>query len=365
MAARSSPAPGIAWDASRGSWRVSVEVGTGSRTTRRRRQARFPDGSTVREMRAWQDRTRVELRAAVAHAVTDTPPPPEAPETLAQAADAYLETITAMPSYDSRRHDLAAWTQALGEVPVADLTPRDLLSTWNTWRHEGRAVSTLQHRLTALRQCLHLTAPDVETRLAQTIRRPKGARSLPRELPYATIRAILDAMPVSAARAMLEVMAETGLPPQTIRRMSAMDVDARRATMRLPPRQKGDGAGAVVLPLTGAAVTAWQAYRAQGWRPVSKATLWTVWARGCAATSAAVQAPVCSPYILRHSFAGRVLDATGGDLQALQALLQHEDIETSLQYTRARVARSVQGAVTALDRGPDPAPRSRPRQKRQ
>jgi integrase len=285
------------------------------------------------------------------HTVSATPQPatdPATPVTLARAAETYLATITGMASADSRKHDLAAWTCVLGAVPVDQLTPVALLTVWNGWTRTT-AISTRQHRRTALLACLKLTAPTVEPMARAAIPWPAPARALPRELPYPTIAAILAAMPSSRAQTMLSVMAETGLPPQTVRRLTADDVNLQARTVRLPARDKGAGAHAVVLPLTAGAVAAFRAY---GWQPVSKASLWTVWSRAVRAVRAAgIPCAPCSPYILRHSFAGRVLDATNGDLQALRELLQHMDLETSLQYVRARASRSVRAAVDAMDAG--------------
>lgn len=367
---RESPGPGIRWDASRQQWRAFVEVGSGAGRTAGRltTSRRFPEGTPLREMREWQERARVALRlqrdaGPVAGLTPATAP--EADPTLAQAADAYLETVTAMPSYASRRHDLLAWVRALGDTRVDALTARDLLLVWNGWRAGKVAASTLQHRRTALLQCLTLMAPAVAALAKATLPRPASARSLPRELPYPTIRLIVAAAGETRAGTMLAVMAETGLPPETLRRLTARDVDLRAASVRLPARRKGGTAAPVTLPLTPMACEAFRRFFAAGGQGgVAKATLYTVWQRGCAAVRASgVDVPPCSPYILRHSFAGRVLDARPGDLQALQFLLQHEDLETSMGYVRARVGRSTAAAIEALaelQRQPDPSRESIP-----
>lgn len=369
MPSRVSPGPGIRWDDARAQWVVSVEVGTGVRrsagASRLTRLTRFPDGSPLREMKAWQEAARVELRAerearliAAASDPAATAPEDVAaePGTLAEAADAYLDTVTAMASYESRCHDLCAWTKVLGHYPLTSLRPVHLLALWNTWKKKGVAVSTRLHRRTALLACLKLHNREVATMARETIPWERDPQKVPEELPYPTILAVLAAMPPSRAAAMLRVMAETGLPPQTIRRLEPHDVDLKRKHVRLAPRRKGDGVRGVVLPLTDAGVEAFRVFAERNaWKGVQKETLGIVWGRACEAARKAQHAvPHCTPYVLRHSFAGRVLDATGGDLQVLKELLQHLDFETTLRYAQARAKRAVRVAIDALNQPADP-----------
>jgi len=128
-----------------------------------------------------------------------------------------------------------------------------------------------------------------------------------------------------------------------------------KGTVRLPPRQKGRKVAGVVLPLTPAAVSAFEEFIASdAWRGVTSQTLAIIWGRAvkavndARAATGATPVPKCSPYHLRHSFAGMVLDATGGDLQATKELLQHADLETTLRYARGRIGRSVGAAAVAL-----------------
>jgi len=364
-----APAPGIRWY--RTKWRVSVSVG--GRGARRTTSTLCAADTPVREMRAWQEAARTQLRAeaeAAAEAEADATPPaptPGAPLTLAAAAEAYLATVTAMPSYVSRAADLRAWTQALGDVPLPDLTAHDLLATVNGWRRDGLAVSTLNHRRTALLACLALHEADAEALARGTLAYADEPLPVPRELPYPLVRQVLAAMPPSRAQAVLAVMAETGLPPATVRRLQPDDVDERHRQVTLPVRQKGGKVAGVTLPLTPAAVEAFAAVRTRrAWGGVTRQTLCLVWGRACAAvragaypetvphrargtlTGPATRVPVCTPYILRHSFAGRVLDATGGDIQALQQLLQHRDLETTMRYVRSRASRAAVAAIAKL-----------------
>jgi integrase len=340
-----SPAPGIRWF--RTKWRASVSVG--GRGARRTTSTLFAADTPVREMRAWQDAAKTRLRATAA-ADAELQPRPGQARTLDEAAQAYLLTVTAMPSYESRAADLLAWRRALGHVRLDALTVRDLLTTANGWRKAGAAVSTLNHRRTALVACLELHDAALATIARDTLPYNVEPLPVPRELPYPLVRQVLAAMAPSKAAAFLGVMAETGLPPETLRKLTADDVDERRRRVTLGVRQKGGKVAGVVLPLTPAAAFAFAAYRtANAWGGVTRQTLGIVWARACAAVRAAgTVVPDCTPYILRHSFAGRVLDATGGDIQALQQLLQHRDLETTMRYARSRAQRAAVEAIEKL-----------------
>lgn len=363
---RASPAPGIRWSDRQQRWRVTTEIGTGSRLHRRSKTALFPATATVKEMQRWQEATRVAMRDALDADQAAQPHAGDEPVTLADACTLFQPIIDQKPNHDSYAPNLDCWRRALGTVRLSDLTPRHLRLLWATWE-QSFAVNTLNHRRQALLDCLKTTAPRYAALVREHIPHQRPPKSLPRELPYATVQRILNAMPANRSAAFLWVMAETGLPPQTLRRLSPESLDLKRRTMTLPPRAKGQTAAARVLPLTPAAVRAFQAFdQAGAWGGVTGTTLGTVWQRACAAVRAGayppntpksaqgtlisgpLKVPACTPYILRHSFAGRVLDATGGDVQALKELLQHEDLATTLRYVEARVQRSTKAAVDKL-----------------
>lgn len=374
---RTSPAPGIRWSDRQQRWKVSTEIGTGSRQDRRRKTALFPATASLKEMQRWQEATRVALRAALDDTQARTPS--DTPATLDDACRLYQPVIDQMPNRGSYAPNLAAWRRALGHACLDAWPARDVRVLWTAW--EARySPHTLNHRRQALLDCLTTVAPHAVDTVSATVPHTRPPKSLPRELPYATVQRILAAMPDTKAAAFLRVMAETGLPPATLRRLTRESVDTARATMTLPPRAKGATAAARVLPLTPAAVRAFQHFdRVNAWAGVTGTTLGLVWRRACAAVRAGAYppttprqsrgtlgepypVPACSPYILRHSFAGRVLDATHGDVQALKELLQHEDLATSLRYVEARVQRSTRAAVNALA-ALDPDHGSRPSRK--
>jgi site-specific recombinase XerC len=92
----------------------------------------------------------------------------------------------------------------------------------------------------------------------------------------------------------------------------------------------------------------------KGWGRFSRQGLSVSWARAVKRVSdqkvkdGEPPLPHLHPYVLRHSFATLVLDATGGDLQQTKELLQHADLATTLTYTRARVSSSLVDAVAKV-----------------
>lgn len=365
--------PGIRWDAARKKWKVTLEVGP--RSNRRTRATYFAKETPASEMIAWQEATRTALGAQLVEddtiAVTRTP---HDAVTLDDAAAMYEQTIGGMSSAGDRMSDLRAWLRAVvdtrrfGTTPVSELTDHGLRVVWDRWRIEGRAKSTLAHRRTALLQVVRQYAPTMEPIVLKALKHPGQHKAVAKELPYPTIRLIIAAIGPCPSKWFLNVMAETGLPPQTLRDLGPDDVDEDAFTMTLPARDKGEGADGVTLTLTPAGAEAFRAYRAAGWRPVCKETLLSVWRRACAAVRAAAyprntplqnrgmlpatptRVRTCTPYILRHSFALRFLDAHHGDVHALQQHMQHMSIETSMYYTKARASRAAHEGIKALAR---------------
>lgn len=324
---------------------AQVRVGTGHEI--RRKSRRFPSTATIREMRAWQDEVRPQLRKAAGRAVV-------ARETLAHDVRQYLPRVATMPSFKARRAELAAWVKLFGDRPTTKLTPDLIAKTCEDWAADGVAASTINHRRNALKQLFTAMYPDIENPVLHT-RKRREPDLVPREIPAEDVTAIFDAMPDSLTKAQLRLMATTGVSPIRIARARPRDLDERDGSIWLEGRRKGKGTPGRRFPLTKAGLAAWQAFaKWNAWgRPIRSSTLQIVFKRACRAVSGKREAdgrdplPPYRPYDLRHTFAAQAYRLTG-DVQAVAALLDCT-VETALRYARGAVDDRMRAVVAMLE----------------
>ena len=83
---------------------IRAVVRVGSRSDNRLREKRFPFDMPIREIKAWRDATRVELKR------TQRRPGVASPGTLEADARRYLAQVRHLASYKSRVCEVDAWT---------------------------------------------------------------------------------------------------------------------------------------------------------------------------------------------------------------------------------------------------------------
>jgi len=136
-------------------------------------------------------------------------------------------------------------------------------------------------------------------------------------------------------RAVLEVLYGGGLRVSELVSLRVGDVKDRRFV-----RVLGKGSKERMIPMTGAAARAVEAYLARGRphlaRPDAGDRLW-VGARGGPLDARGVRRVVRSrvgsfPHAMRHSFATHLLEG-GADLRSVQDLLGHSELATTQIYT--------------------------------
>ena len=133
----------------------------------------------------------------------------------------------------------------------------------------------------------------------------------------------------SKTKARLAVIAYTGLPHASLKRLRPQDVlwDAR--AMVLPGRQKGRGTRPKTVPLTYDGLKAMQRFdELECCGNFNSASMWSSFQRAC--KSLGIKG--LRPHDLRHSF-GTALYAATGDVQATQQLLGHTSPRTTGRYT--------------------------------
>lgn len=322
---------------------------------------RFPATATIQQMQDWRARMRVTHRGAPARRAPGG--------LLGPDLDRYLQVVAGMPSWTSRRSDLQAWLEPLGgrDRDRSTIVRAEVAATLVRWQIAGTSPHTVNHRLTALhelyRQLDGAEAPD-PTRGVKRLREPDTA---PRGLPYRVVRAILrkvsrqghakkgeDRPPESLARVRLLVLAYTGIPPATLMRMTAPDVDLRKGTAWVPGRRKGAGTPGQVRPLTRQGVAAFRAFaKAHAWGPFSTSTVRRAFRRAVALVQAehpSWRLEGVRPYDLRHAFGTAVFRATG-DLHVTGGLLGHADARTTRRYASGAVLEVERRAVRKVERG--------------
>lgn len=136
-----------------------------------------------------------------------------------RAATAYLPTVRAMPSYKSRKRQVALWVEALGETRLPDLTHVMIAAQLQRWATEPRSDEDdaepyspqyCVHLRTALAHLWTTLYPDAENPVARVPRLPTPEPAV-RAIPaLALARLQRQFRPGSKNRARLAVMATTG-----------------------------------------------------------------------------------------------------------------------------------------------------------
>lgn len=325
----------------------------------RRRERRFPAGTALKTMRAWQDDTRRELREAAADTAAALP----AGTLAADVATALLQVPASQRA--ELRYLVGHWLAALGHRARASLTPADLRAVEATWT--TAAPSSVRHRRRALTTVWRLLdGPDADCPVA---RLPRIRQRLPaiRAIDFALAEHVIAGLPDrgrprkgealtsrdrSKSRARLRVMLYTGLPPATLRRIRPQDVELERGVVVVPPRRKGAGAPAAVLPLLPQAIEAFRDWlRVGAWGAFSSHSLAKTFRR--AVRRARLTRPEIPAdlrvYDLRHSFLSMMLEATG-DLAAVRELGQHASVQTTLRYTQRAASPRASAAIESVAR---------------
>lgn len=345
-----------------------VRIGNSRDGTQTRLRERFPLGTDLAEIRAWQHGARYELSTTA----------PSAPGRGTLAAD-IRAFIAALPEgrYRIDTDDLLThWTKSpLGDRDRRTIKRLEIIQVISGWTTAGVAESTCNQRLSRLRKVFQ--ALDGEDGPTAGIARLRSPKAEPRDIPSHIVQLILDSLPdrgragrgetrptVSHTKLRLRVMAWTGIAPATLRRVRPRDLELSHARVYLRPRRKGKGTPGAWVTLLPVAVGAFRDFAAAGLfeRAWSGSSVWKTWRVGIARATAAADRlaaetgdrswaddiaalpPRCHPYDLRHAFASKIYRETG-DIGAVSELLQHASLETTKRYTQGAVSARVAAAI--------------------
>jgi integrase len=339
-------APGI-YELAHGGFRVTVSVGD-RRRGGKRRDTTFPKGTALRDMVAWQNDNRADLRRQRIVPATGT---------LNADIPRYLDTLALKPRLQKdRRHQLQAWVATFGERHRHTITRDEIRRRIKQWLAAGVAPSTIRHRLTAVSKLYEELDGEDATNPVKGIKRPPEPEPQPDSRPVEMIQQVLDALWYRTAMnnrgwktlARALVLAHTGMRASQVKRLDP-DLDIRPHLAGEPPFVQvsaGKGGRAYRLPLTSdgkAALLLFLRVGAHG--PFSTQAFYKSWMLGCE------QAGVTpfNPYKLRHSFA-TMLRREGADLADVQQLLGHKSPKTTARYADVDKTK-LAAAVQRMERG--------------
>ena len=214
------------------------------------------------------------------------------------------------------------------------------------------AWSTLNQAVCALRFLYRTTlAKDWAVTHIPFARRPKR---LPAVLSADEVQRLLACVKFLKARLVLTTAYAAGLRISEATHLKVADLDSSRMMIRV---QQGKGAKDRYIPLSRRLLEELRAYwrleRPADWlfpgcrdrrEPIHTGTVQRVCQR--AAEAAGITKHV-TPHTLRHSFATHLLEA-GVDLPAIQRLLGHRSVQTTMIYLHVRQTR-LQAITSPLD----------------
>lgn len=318
----------------------------------------FPLDTSLREMQEWRRDVQAEQRIARKQRATSG--------TFEYDAARYLRAVT---TKKDRPREIAIWIAVFGQMRRENIRPADIREVRDRWAREPRGVNadgrewpplgpgTINKRLRALSNLWTVLDGRRAPNPVREVDELPEPDPIPRDLDYATIAKILDAMPDlaqsqkgkrrgtrSITKARLRVLAYTGLTPVQLMRLTAEHVDLDRAFLRLPRRMKGRGVAGAVVPLLPPAVEAFRELAAlNAWGTFSAHSLHKSFERACRRASV----PVARVHDLRHSL-GTIAYELTGDLDVVMALLQHASRRTVARYTMRAATKVLTEKVAPL-----------------
>lgn len=321
-----------------GSFRAVARVGD-RRTGPPPKEKRFPVGTSLREMKRWQENERAELRRTALRPVLGS---------LAADIERYLrlDVVTNLASYRTRVTDTKAWLPRFGHLRRDELTTDALQRQVNDWAAAGVAAWTIHHRRNALRQVFKTLDGETAVNPAARLKVPSKPRAVPHALDYFDIRSVFNQLRPSATKGFLLIIAFTGFRPEEIRRteewMVRVDADEPHVI-----KNSAKGGDLVVVPLSPEGVLGWKMFVEHGGfdkqpdrldrrgHPCRTRTFVNSNRDWKHAMERAGFAP-SRAYNLVHSYCVKVLQASG-DITVVQKLRGHRNVATTMIYTQVTV----------------------------
>lgn len=297
----------------------------------RQREARFPLTTRLSDLRDERDKLRAALRRG---RLIFTP----GRRTLDGDIRRYLPQIKHLASYKSRRSELGAWRDALGNsFDRARLEVSRVREIVADWLAAGVAPKTVKNRLLALSALYKaLDGPDAQPpihgiQIDVPRRRPRTvapevvvavARNLAAQEQPKTKRHARGILRDAKTRARFMVLASMGIRPSQLKRITPADVDLARRIVLVPGAKGGEAVGhwlnADMLAAWRlfVAADAWGAFDTRSFARVLRTAGWPKGVR---------------PYNVRHSL-GQDLVERGEDYEDVADWLGHRSVSTTKRF---------------------------------
>lgn len=354
-------------------------------------RARYPLGTDVAVMQAWQLRTEAEMLERAPVVAEKGTLAADAPRWIAGLAEGGRRRDFAINiKYWTHERDEDGWTETLtklGNTKRDKITGTDVERQRTAWQNDGIAANTINHRMRALRFLYR----DLDGKLAYNptygLTKLRGPRREPRDVPIPVIERIIGNMPdrgrgikgqtkatgqprsaISETKIRIRLMAWTGAPQMNVERFRDRDIDLPGARFYFRPRRKGGGAEGVWLDMIPPAVEAFRDFVKAGLvgKGFSRDSMNRSWRRAIASTvkEVTIEAartgdrtflelltrcipPNCRPYDLRHSFLSEIA-RQDGDPYAVMELGQLSDLKTAQHYTKGATPARAAAAIAKL-----------------
>lgn len=236
------------------------------------------------------------------------------------------------------RYAVKGFAEFLGDRCITAATCADIIAYQAAVAGKGKSDSSVRVATYALRGLFHKVLGREDWNRAR-LPKPRKSVRLPEILSAEEIEAILEKAPSLKYRATFMLCYGSGLRTEEVTHLEPSHVDGRRGVL-LVRRGKGDKDRFVVLPerLLLTLRECWRKYRPKKYliegkhpgKPIAATSIQRAFRTAC--IRAGILKAV-TPRSLRHAFATHLVEG-GTRLQAVQALLGHQSLNTTTIYVR-------------------------------
>ena len=253
-------------------------------------------------------------------------------------ADYLLAEGRSERTIDNYQYALKGFTRFLGDRSIEDATAEDIIGYQVDVAARGLSDSAVRVATYALRGFFHKILHRDDWDFAR-LPKPRRPYRLPEVLSREEVAAIIENAPSLKYAAAFMACYGAGLRTEEVLHLEPHHIDASREVMKVS-RGKGDKDRVVVLPkrLLLTLREAWKKYRPKRYvlegkhrgQPMAATSVQRAFRAAC--QKAGILKPV-TPRSLRHAFATHLVE-DGTRLQAVQALLGHQSLNTTTIYVR-------------------------------